>query len=79
MQNLIRIIRTILSFGILIILLFLFQNGGCEKVVSVSPPDLPPPNGYLFIDSNPQGAHIYLNGKARRRATPDSNAKKGTI
>lgn len=44
----------------------------CEQEVSVSPPDEPPPDGQLFIDSNPPGAHIYLNGKDRRRITPDS-------
>ncbi len=44
----------------------------CNKDVSVSPPDAPPPNGYLFIDSYPKGFHIYLDSKARRRATPDS-------
>ncbi len=44
----------------------------CNKEVSVSPPDSPPPNGYLFIDSYPKGFKIYLNGNERRRATPDS-------
>ena len=72
MQNVTTVLQKILKFGILVLFIFLFQNGGCEKVVSVSLPDLPPPNGYLFIDSYPKGAHIYLNGKARRRATPDS-------
>lgn len=50
----------------------IIQFTGCDKEVSVSPPDEPPPNGYLFINSNPPGSHIYLNGKERRRATPDS-------
>ncbi len=44
----------------------------CNKDVSVTPPDSPPPNGYVFIDSYPSGFHIYLDSKARRRATPDS-------
>jgi hypothetical protein len=44
----------------------------CEQEVSVSPPDEPPPDGTVFIDSNPPGSHIYLNGKDRRRITPDS-------
>jgi ligand-binding sensor domain-containing protein len=67
-----KIIKDIYGGIVIIILSILFQNSGCDKVVSVSPPDKPPPNGYIFIDSYPTGAHIYLNGKARRRATPDS-------
>ena len=44
----------------------------CNKQVSVSPPDAPPPNGYIFIDTYPKGFNIYLNNKSRRRITPDS-------
>ena len=44
----------------------------CNQKVSVTPPDSPPPNGYIYITSNPKEFHIYLDGKARRRATPDS-------
>ncbi len=53
----------------LIISLFFYS---CEEQVSISPPDIPPPNGTLIIDSNPRGAHIYLDGKEKRRITPDS-------
>ena len=44
----------------------------CSKDVSVTPPDAPPPNGYIFIDSNPEGFQIYLNNLERGRITPDS-------
>jgi ligand-binding sensor domain-containing protein len=44
----------------------------CGKEVSVTPPDTPPPNGFIYIDSNPKGFDIYLDGKDRRRLTPDS-------
>ncbi len=44
----------------------------CNQKVSVSPPDAPPPNGFIYITSKPEGFHIYLDGKPRRRATPDS-------
>lgn len=44
----------------------------CDKDVSVTPPDEPPPKGTLNIDSYPSGAKIYLNGKFRVRRTPDS-------
>lgn len=45
---------------------------GCEKEVSVTPPDEPPPHGFLMVNSYPEGASIFLNGKERRRQTPDS-------
>jgi len=44
----------------------------CNKDVSVSPPDSLPPDGYLYVDSNPIGFQIYLNNIARGRYTPDS-------
>ncbi|MGD1006435.1 MAG: two-component regulator propeller domain-containing protein [Ignavibacteriaceae bacterium] len=44
----------------------------CNQIVSVTPPDAPPPNGFIFIASYPEGFQIYLNGQERRRATPDS-------
>ncbi len=45
---------------------------GCTQKVSVTPPDVPPPDGFIFIDSNPPGADIYINDKFVRRRTPDS-------
>ena len=48
------------------------MNISCDKQVSVSPPDEPPPNGYVYIKTNPEGFHIFLNGRSRRRATSDS-------
>ena len=44
----------------------------CGREVSVTPPDAPPPDGYIYINSNPKGFQIYLNGKEQRRLTPDS-------
>ncbi len=44
----------------------------CNQKVSVTPPDTPPPNGFVFINSYPIGFQIYLNGLQRRRTTPDS-------
>lgn len=44
----------------------------CGKEVSVSPPDEPPPDGKVYINSTPENALIFLNGKDRRRYTPDS-------
>ncbi|MGA7837694.1 MAG: PEGA domain-containing protein [Ignavibacteriaceae bacterium] len=50
----------------------------CQQEVSVTPPDTPPPDGFVFIDSKPGGANIYLNGKDRRKITPDSLTWLGT-
>jgi len=72
MKRILKISKNIFLSIVTILLLALLQNSGCDKTVSVSPPDKPPPNGYIYIDSNPEGAHIYLDGKARRRKTPDS-------
>jgi len=52
--------------------LMLISTSSCNKEVSVSPPDSLPPNGFIFINSNPNDFHIYLDNKQRRRATPDS-------
>ena len=44
----------------------------CGRQVSITPPDAPPPSGYIYINSNPKGFDIYLDGNDRRRLTPDS-------
>ncbi|OGU57346.1 MAG: hypothetical protein A2V66_03130 [Ignavibacteria bacterium RBG_13_36_8] len=51
---------------------FVFSIISCEREISVTPPDEPPPDGFLLIDSWPDGASIYINGRDRRRITPDS-------
>lgn len=65
-------ISNIKSYFLVAIIFSLLFFISCEQEVSVSPPDEPPPDGKLYIDSNPPGAQIYLNGKDRRRITPDS-------
>lgn len=67
--------RFLKQYQYLIILLVVIVTAiinSCSQEVSVSPPDEPPPHGFVLIDSKPQGAHIYLDGKNRRRITPDS-------
>jgi hypothetical protein len=44
----------------------------CDKDVSVTPPEPTPPNGKLFVNSDPAGAYIYLNGKNTGDLTPDT-------
>jgi len=58
-------------FFIIFSLILLFTLS-CERDASVSPPDEPPPKGKLVINSSPQGFSIILDGKERRRITPDS-------
>lgn len=53
-------------------LYLIISISSCSQEVSVTPPDSAPPNGYIFINSNPTGFNIYLDGKERRRTTPDS-------
>lgn len=65
-----RAVKKIISFSIFLIFFGVIYS--CNQEVSVTPPDSPPPHGYVLIDSNPEGAQIYLDGKNRRRITPDS-------
>ena len=44
----------------------------CEKEVSTSPPEELPPQGFIFVDSNPRNYKIYLDGRFTGRFTPDS-------
>lgn len=44
----------------------------CDKEVSVSPPPAPVEYGIIKLQSNPEGATIYLNGRNTGRITPDS-------
>jgi len=59
-------------FNILMVLVLLGFFSTCDKEVSVTPPEPPPPTGKLFVDSDPQGALIYLNGKNTGNITPDT-------
>ena len=54
------------------VLVLLGFFSGCDKEVSVTPPEPEPPTGKLFVDSDPQGAFIYLNGKNTGNITPDT-------
>jgi|GEM_PF-974891 len=60
------IFKSFFAFTIIVIMI------SCEREVSVTPPDVLPPNGSMFIDSRPADAQIFINGKDRRRSTPDS-------
>lgn len=55
---------------ILTIIILLFNS--CEKDVSVSPPTTDVPITSLIINSQPQGAKIYENGRNTGLTTPDT-------
>jgi len=44
----------------------------CGKEVSVNPEEAPPSKGFIYIETIPSGAKIYLNGNNTGRVTPDS-------
>lgn len=44
----------------------------CQKEISTSPGNDPIYNGRILIDSDPQGAEIFINGDNTGKLTPDS-------
>ncbi len=52
--------------------LILLALQSCDKPLSVSPPLSPVPIGFIHIDSNPQGAAIYEDGRISGMYTPAS-------
>ncbi|RJP59718.1 MAG: PEGA domain-containing protein [Ignavibacteriales bacterium] len=56
---------------LLVILIILFTVS-CDKEVSTSPSEPEPPKGMIFVDSEPAGFKIYLDGRFTGRFTPDS-------
>ncbi len=57
---------------LLVISISIFFLYSCEKEISTSPPEKEPPQGFLFVDSNPQNYKIYLDGRFTGRFTPDT-------
>lgn len=53
-----------------VLICFFFNS--CEKEVSVNPEEKEPSKGFIYIESLPTQAKIYLNGKNTGRVTPDS-------
>lgn len=53
--------------------ILLFSLGSmCEQEISVTPPDPPLNSTKVYIDSNPQGFSIYINGLNTNYLTPDT-------
>jgi ligand-binding sensor domain-containing protein len=59
-------------FSLIIILLMSLTAFICDKEVTVSPPPPPVAEGFLSVQSNPEGSTIFLNGRNTGRITPDS-------
>ncbi len=59
----------ILFIAVLLIISYLII--GCDKEVSTSPLEDEIPQAFLYVDSEPFGSTIYLNGKSTGRTTPD--------
>lgn len=64
-------LKIVIIWQVFIILTFLTITS-CEKEVSTSPPEPEPPQGFIFVDSNPQNYKIYLDGRFTGRFTPDT-------
>jgi hypothetical protein len=52
--------------------LLVFTLLGCDKEVSRSPVEGEAPKGFIYVDSNPHGFTIFVNGRNTGRITPDS-------
>jgi ligand-binding sensor domain-containing protein len=76
LNNFIKMISYRIQFRKIIfaaVLVYLLLSGSsCEKDVSTTPPLDDPSEGFLFIESQPEGAAIFLNGKNSGKFTPDS-------
>ena len=70
MRSKLKLKLAIKYFSTILITGMLFFS--CGRQVSVTPPDAPAPSGSIMVNSNPEGFQVYLNGKERRRVTPDS-------
>jgi len=57
---------------IVICSLFLFMLNSCDKDVTITSPDGPVPQGFLYVKSSPSGFTVFVNGKNTGRVTPDS-------
>ncbi|QQS37400.1 MAG: PEGA domain-containing protein [Ignavibacteriales bacterium] len=60
------------KFIIIQLFVLAFLNISCEKSLSTSPDDVQKPNLKLFIESEPEGAKIYLDNKNTGQLTPDT-------
>ncbi|MCB0732461.1 MAG: PEGA domain-containing protein [Ignavibacteriae bacterium] len=55
-----------------ILILFTIFIISCDKEVTTTQPEPPPPRAKIFIDSDPSGTQIWANNKNTGRNTPDS-------
>lgn len=56
----------------LLLLSSIILISSCDKEVSTSPVEEKPPQGFIYVDSNPKNFKIYLDGRFTGRFTPDT-------
>ncbi|MEJ2194248.1 MAG: PEGA domain-containing protein [Ignavibacteriaceae bacterium] len=64
--------RSINILSIICISISIIVNSGCDKEVSRTPVEPPPPEGFIHVESEPPGFTIYQNDRNTGRHTPDS-------
>ena len=62
----------LLIFYPILMMLFVLTFSGCDKEVSRSPVEPDAPEGFIYVDSEPRGFTIFLDGRNTGRLTPDS-------
>lgn len=72
MINLTTKYRSVNLFRLIFIFMLITIYSGCDKEVSQTPVAPPPPKGFIYVDSEPQGFAIYQNDRNTGRYTPDS-------
>ena len=70
MNNIIRLFLKLTVQTVFAVFVLVFT--GCDKEVSSSPVEPPPPQGFIYINSLPDGFLIYQDGRNTGRVTPDS-------
>ncbi|NOX19195.1 MAG: PEGA domain-containing protein [Chlorobi bacterium] len=61
-----------IKIALLLIIFAFFFAAGCNDEISSSKPEEFLENNMIFVDSNPQGAHIFLDGRNTAFVTPDT-------
>jgi ligand-binding sensor domain-containing protein len=64
--------KNVRKIYLLLLISLLIYSAGCDKEVSVTPPEPPLPKGKLFVSSFPEEALIFLNERFTGNLTPDT-------
>ena len=66
------LVKTYLRFFYIVVFCLILLTVSCDKEVSRSPVEPEAPQGFIFINSLPDGFTIYQDGRNTGRITPDS-------